>query len=86
MKSKSQIDFEMFFNKLEQDMVKKVKHKILTQEFYLDRWIVMYFRNLYDYLDECNLHSCIGFCKLARFLKNEKFLGTNIASDEEFDY
>lgn len=46
----------------------------------------MYFRNLYDYLDECNLHSCIGFYKLARFLKNEKFLGTNIASNEEFDY
>ena len=37
MKSKSQIDIEMFLNKLEQDMVKKVKHKILTQEFYLDR-------------------------------------------------
>ena len=31
IKSKSQIDFEMFLNKLDQDMVKKVKHKILTQ-------------------------------------------------------
>ena len=30
-KSKSQIDFEMFLNKLDPDMVKKVKHKILTQ-------------------------------------------------------
>ena len=31
IKSKSQIDFEMFLNKLDPDMVKKVKHKILAQ-------------------------------------------------------
>lgn len=31
IKSKSQIDFESFLNKLDPDMVKKVKHKILTQ-------------------------------------------------------
>ena len=31
IKSKSQIDFEMFLNELDSDMVKKVKHRILTQ-------------------------------------------------------
>ena len=28
IKAKSQIDFEMFLNKLDPDMVKKVKHKM----------------------------------------------------------
>ena len=31
IKAKSQIDFEMFLNKLDLDMVKKVKHKIHAQ-------------------------------------------------------
>lgn len=31
IKSKSQIDFESFLNMLDPDMVKKIKHKILTQ-------------------------------------------------------
>lgn len=31
IKAKSQIDFEMFLNKLDPDMVKKVKHKIHAQ-------------------------------------------------------
>ena len=35
MKLKSQINFEMFLNKLEPDMVKKVKHRYLHNRFVL---------------------------------------------------
>ena len=38
MKLKSQISFEMFLNKLEPDMVKKVKHRILTLH---NRYVLM---------------------------------------------